>query len=157
MNLSRKQLPTYHFTAEGFEKIKKEESDLKVARVEAVRQLSEARAMGDLSENGYYKAAREKLSSIDSRLRRVALLLKYGKVVESLEKDVVGFGSRVKVKTGNNTREFLIVGKEEANPEENKLSNVSPIGRALIGRKIGEVVDVETIRGILKFEILKIE
>lgn len=157
MNLSRKNLPVYEFTKEGYEKILAEEKKLTGDRVLAVEDLAKARAMGDLSENGYYKAAREKLASIDSRIRRVKLMIKYAKVIEKKEGDMIDFGSKVKVKVKGREREFEIVGKEESNPEEGKISNISPIGKALLGKKKGDKVKVKIPVGEVEYEVIEVE
>ena len=129
----RIKLPVYQFTAEGFKKIKDELSEKKKDREKAVIELAEARAMGDLSENGRYKAARAALSRIDSRLRHLRKLIKYGKVIFAKQDfSKVSFGLKLTVEVKGKKREFTIVGKEEADPMKGRLSNISPIGKALI-------------------------
>jgi len=156
MALTRKQLPVYEFTKEGLVKIKKEQITLLAERPVAVEDLRKAREMGDLSENGYYKAARAKLSSIDSRLRRLARLIKYAKVIENSHKGIISLGSRVTVKTNGKERMFEIVGKLEADPLQGKLSNKSPIGKSLLGKKVGDRVEVAVPAGNVTYEIVAI-
>ncbi|MGI5827539.1 MAG: transcription elongation factor GreA [Patescibacteria group bacterium] len=156
MTLTRKQLPIYEFTANGFKKIKKEQETLLAERPLAVEDLQKAREMGDLSENGYYKAARAKLSSIDSRLRRLAVLIKYAKVVNSAKAGEVGLGSKVTVKSNGKERKFEIVGNLEADPLQGKLSNKSPIGKALLGKKVGDRVEVSIPSGRVTYVVTAI-
>lgn len=114
----------------------------------AVANLRTAREMGDLSENGAYKAARFELSSIDRELRRLAYLLRYGAVaVISRTTDVVGFGNRVTVDDGKRQITFVLVEQFESNPKEYKLSLQSPIGRAVAGKKVGDQVTVTAPEG----------
>lgn len=141
------KLPSYTFTKEGYEKVKREYEELLVNRPAAVEDLSKARSLGDLKENGYYKAARMKLNSIDHRLRQLTLFMKYGKVVEAVGIDVVGIGNTVVVSDGLAEKTFMIVGSHEANPAEKKLSDRSPIGKALIGKKVGESVEITVPSG----------
>lgn len=150
------KLPVYTFTKEGYEHIKKEYEELSQKRPMAVEDLSKARALGDLKENGYYKAARMKLSSIDHRLRQLKLFITYGKVIESPGNEFVSIGNTVTVSDGKREKTFTIVGSYEANPSENKLSDKSPIGRALIGKKVSHTTEVVTPSGTLTYTILKI-
>ena len=149
-------LPSYTFTREGYANIKKEYEELSQKRPMAVEDLSKARALGDLKENGYYKAARMKLSSIDHRLRQLKLFIKYGKVIEAPGNEFVSIGNTVTVSDGKQEKTFTIVGSYEANPSENKLSDRSPIGRALIGKKVSHTTEVVTPSGTLTYTILKI-
>jgi transcription elongation factor GreA len=155
--ISRKKLPVFQFTQEGFEEIKTEKDEKDKEREKAVVELSEARAMGDLSENGRYKAARANLSRVDSRLRHLRKLIKYGKVVKSHKRGIVGFGSKVLVDIKGKQREFSIVGKEESNPMKGKISNKSPIGRALLSKREGDIVKVEVPAGVVEYKILEVE
>lgn len=132
----------YHFTKEGFENLKKEQVDLKEARKHAVFDLKKAREMGDLSENGYYKAAKMKLGQIDHRLFRIAVFLRYGKVIEKKDSSTVQLGSTVTLFDGKETVTYQIVGSEEADPGKGRVSNISPLGKALIGRKRGDTFAV---------------
>lgn len=144
MVLTRNQLPKFEFSQSGYDKLLAEKKKLDSDRVLVVEDLVKAREMGDLSENGYYKAARAKLSSIDSRIRRVNLMIKYGVVVsKNQNSEVVGFGSKVRVKVNNQRLEYEIVGPEEADPNKGKISLQSPIGQALEGKKVGEKVEVK--------------
>lgn len=148
---------TIQFTKEGYENLKKEYQKILESRVGAIKALSQAREMGDLSENGFYKAAKGKVLSINSSLRRLDRLIKSAKVVDNLQKEFVGIGSQVIVSEGETTRGFNIVGPFEAEPSKNKISDISPIGKALIGKRVGESVKVNTPKGEVIYKILKIE
>lgn len=149
--------PIILFTKEGYEKLVKEQEELREIRKLAVEDLSKARAMGDLSENGYYKSARAKLSSVDHRIRQVKYLLQYGKVKEAAQEGVVDIGSSVTLKTGDSEKTYAIVGGYESNPSEGKLSHISPLGKALIGRKKGERVSIITPSGQTDYTILTVK
>lgn len=163
MILNRNQLPKYELSKSGYEKLLIERNKLDKDRELAAEDLAKARAMGDLSENGYYKAARAKLSSIDSRIRRVNLLLKYAVVIEKKGNDKVEFGSKVTVEMNDPTTlklrrtRFEIVGREESNPRERKISNASPIGKALIGKSKGDKVKVKIPAGEVEYEVIGIK
>ncbi len=145
------------FTQEGYDNLLKEQENLKQERIDAVEHLKRAREMGDLSENGYYKASKMKLVSIDRRLKEISHLFRYGKVVIEKKGDAVTIGSRVTVHDGKEYLEFKIVGDYEANPSEGKLSTISPIGKALHMKKVGDIVTVATPMGIKKIRIEKIQ
>jgi transcription elongation factor GreA len=150
-----RQLEPITFTQQGFEKIKTEREDLFTERKIVLERVKEARAMGDLSENGYYQAAKAKLRSIDHRLVRLGDLLKRG-VVANPGKGTVGIGSKVMVKTERETKTFHIVGKFEADPFSNKISHISPIGRALMGKKDGDTVLIEVPNGTIAYTIIMV-
>lgn len=145
------------FTQEGYDNLKTEQQQLTEKRKETVEHLKKAREMGDLSENGYYKAAKFELGQIDRRIRKVTELIRYGKVAQTNQKDIVAVGSIVTITDGNETRKWAIVGGYESNPAENKLSNVSPIGKALLGKKVGGVVIINTPGGKSTYTITEIE
>src|SRR5688572_905632 len=114
------------FTQAGFDDLKKEQELLKQQRKEAVIDLKKARDMGDLSENGYYKAARFKLTSIDRRIRMVDMLLKNTTVPQIVTKETVDIGCYVTIDDGDQTKTYYMVGGYESNPLEGKLSILSP-------------------------------
>ena len=146
----------FNFTKEGFENLKKELKGLIDRRPIVVKHLTEAREQGDLSENAGYHAAKDELSHIDSRLRELKYLLRIGKVTQSDGQGIVSFGSKVTVETENSSMEFTIVEELEANPAGGKISTSSPIGSALLGKKVGEIVEIETPEGKTIFKISKI-
>lgn len=156
-DLSRKR-PKIPFTKAGYQEIVAEQEKLQAIRPEAVENLRKAREMGDLSENGYYKAARARLSEIDARLRRVQRLVRFGVIVESsTTSSSVQIGSKVSVSDGSTTRQFTIVGGYESNPLKKTISFKSPIGRALIHRHVGEKVEVQVPAGTKRYTITAIE
>jgi len=103
--------------------------------------------MGDLSENGYYKSSRQQLSFLDSRIRRVERLIRFAKIIEP---------AHVKLSDGKNEYEYHIVGGYESDPIKHTISQQSPLGRAIIGKKVNDVVEVHTPGGIKKYTILSI-
>lgn len=134
-------------TQEGLDNLKKEKGELEKNRPEAVADLKKAREMGDLSENGYYKSARAKLSSIDHRLRYLTHVIRFAKVHEASSANVVELGTIVYVETEQGEMLYTIVGEHEANPTEKKISHMSPLGKALLGKRKGETVTIYTPSG----------
>lgn len=143
-------------TREGFENLKKELLELQKERPQAVKNLAEARGMGDLSENGLYTAAKSRLRSIDSQLFRLDIQIKLADIMETNGRESVGIGSKVTVTSESGERIFYIVGDYEANPAEGKISQHSPLGRALIGKKVGEIAEFNAPKGIISFKIKSI-
>ncbi|HVZ58997.1 MAG TPA: transcription elongation factor GreA [Patescibacteria group bacterium] len=141
------------FTLDGFNKLKEERTRLLSERPEAVMHLKKAREMGDLSENGYYKSSRWKLSQIDSRLRYLNHMLRYGKIIESKKSDSVELGSTVVLFDGSKEVTYQIVGGEESNPSQGSISYKSPLGKALLGKKINEKVQFHAPVGIIVYLI----
>jgi transcription elongation factor GreA len=149
--------PNFQFTPEGFKNLKKELQQLEVRRPQVVINLSNAREQGDLSENAGYHAAKEELSQIDSRVREIKYLLRVGKVARSDGQEIVSFGSKVTVESENSNMQFTIVEQLEADPKAGKISTNSPIGNALLGKKVGETIEIETPNGKTAFKILEIK
>ncbi len=145
------------FTKEGYQKLGEEYRELTEKRPQVLSRMVAAREQGDLSENAGYHASKEELGKIDSRLRELKLLMRFGEIVDSKGADSVGIGSAVKVSKGNDTFEFNIVGRLEADPVHGKLSEVSPIGSALMGKTVDDEIEVETPDGIISFKILEIK
>ena len=141
------------FTKLGFDELKEKLESQILKRPQAVKTLARAREMGDLSENGLYKAARFELSGIDREIRFLKNLIKYGKVESPSSNELVQFGHLVTFKTDRGEKQYRIVGEYEANPKDNKISYKSPLGSKLIGKKIGENFEVNTPSGILKYTI----
>lgn len=150
----------FQFTKEGFEKIKTELAQLvNTKRPVAVRRLETARGMGDLSENSEYHAAKEDLSFIEGRIKELEELVQNASVVtQSLQNlNMVDIGCRVTVEKDGQQITYFIVGEFEADPLTNKLSHISPIGKAFLGKKIGEIVEVEVPVGKFEYRILDIK
>jgi transcription elongation factor GreA len=149
-------MKTIHVTKEGYEKLQKEYQELLTQRPDAVEHLKRSRELGDLKENGYYKASRAKLSFMDSRLFYLKNVLSKSKIVEVMSSEFVTIGCKVKVKGGKGEKDFTIVGELEADPMAGKLSEVSPFGRALLGKKVGENVNVSAPLGMMSYTIVDI-
>ena len=144
------------FTQEGYDKLLEEKKKLISERPEAVDHLRRAREMGDLSENGYYKSSRAKLSSLDARLRHLDRLIRFGKVVQTAHTGFIDIGSTVTIIDGQQKRTYTIVGGYESDPSKQTISYLSPIGKALMGKKGGDTVDVKTPTGTRTIQILAI-
>lgn len=148
-------------TREGYEKLKAELEHMQnVEMVEVTKRVATARDMGDLSENAEYHAAREDQGMLQARIHQKQDQLARGYILDprDLPKDTVVFGSRVKVKDLDYDEEevFELVGPGQDNANENKILTSSPIGQGLIGRKVGEKVDIAVPKGVIHFEILDI-
>jgi len=149
-------------TYEGLKKLEDELQDLKVnRRKEIAEKIKEAREQGDLSENAEYDAAKDEQRDIEARIEELETLLKNAEVVveDEVNLDKINVGCVVKVydREFEEEMEFQIVGSTEANSLQNKISNESPVGHALIGKKVGDVVDVETQAGMIQYEVLDIK
>jgi transcription elongation factor GreA len=149
-------------TREGYEKLKDEIELLSTTkRREIAERIKTAREFGDIAENAEYDDAKNEQMMLEHRIAQLEHRLRSARVIEQNEitADAVSIGSRVKLKDmdANETIEYHIVGSAEANPAEYKLSNESPVGKAIIGRKKGETVEVAAPRGALKFKILDIK
>lgn len=143
-------------TRKGFEKLKKDYEAVLRQRPIAVADLKKARDMGDLSENGYYKAARMKLSQIDYLIRKLSMDIKKSIVLEQANTDFIGVGNTVTLKNDKGEVVYHVVGDLEANPQEKKISLLSPLGRAINERRVGERVTIKTPRGKVTYSISKI-
>ena len=149
-------------TYAGLKQYEDELQNLKVVRRKEVAQkIKEAREQGDLSENAEYDAAKDEQRDIELRIEELEKLLKNAEVVVEEEIDVnkINIGCKVKLLDVeyDEEMEFYIVGSTEANSLQNKISNEAPVGRALIGKSVGGVVDVETQAGIIQYKVLEIQ
>lgn len=147
-----------YVTKEGLEELKKELEQLgKVKRPEVLERVSAARAMGDLSENSEYTAAREELSLIDGRIEELTEILKNVEIIkEGGSGKSVQLGSKVIVSVGNKKEEFALVGEWEADPHNKKISHESPLGKALLGKNVGEKIEVEAPAGKIAYTVVSI-
>lgn len=155
MNITKK----IYLTKKGFEDLKNEYDDMvKKKRPDVVERLSSAREMGDLSENAEYTAAREELAFIDGRIEELEELLKQAELIsdEKHATQSVDLGSQVVVKIGEKKETFTVVGEWEADPTEKKISHESPLGKALIGRNVGDEIEVEAPAGKMNYKIVSI-
>lgn len=140
-----KREPKVLLTEEGLRKLKEEYDDLvNVKRHEVTEKIAKAREFGDLSENSEYDSARDEQSFIEGRIMELEEILTHAKVIEKSDENQVGIGSRVKVKSGKDIDEYTIVSSVEANPMEGKISIDSPVGKALLGSKVGDEVRISS-------------
>ena len=135
------------FTKEGYEAAQKKHDELRERRKVVLVELQRAREMGDLSENGAYKAARWELGGIDRQIRHLTYQLRAGKVVRSKGDGQVDFGCTVVVRIGETERTFMIVNGYESDPRVGKLSALSPMAKALMGHVAGDTVEFEGPEG----------
>ena len=154
---AKKTLLTYT----GLKKLEDELENLKVVkRKEVAAKIKEAREQGDLSENAEYDAAKDEQRDIEARIEEIEKILKNAEVVveDDVDLEKINIGCTVDVydREFEEEMEFKIVGSTEANSLAGKISNESPVGRALIGKKVGDVVAVETQAGVIEYEVLKI-
>jgi len=149
-----------YLTKEGLEELKKEQGELvNVKRPDVLERVSQARSLGDLSENAEYVAAREELSFIDGRIDELEELLKQVSIISEDPKNsshVVKLGSKVTVNVKGKKESFMVVGEWEADPMEKKISHESPLGKALLGKKVGEKVEVEAPAGKINYVIISV-
>ena len=158
VGMEKKNILTYA----GLKKLEEELHDLKVnKRKEVAEKIKEAREQGDLSENAEYDAAKDEQRDIEARIEEIEKILKNAEVVveEEVDLDKISIGCKVKILDCefNDELEYKLVGSTEANSLKGKISNESPVGRALIGKKVGDTVVVETEAGELSYKVLEIQ
>lgn len=149
-----------YLTQEGLEELQEEFEDLKkVKRPEVVERLTEARNQGDLSENAEYSAAREELSFIDGRIDELEEMLKQVVLIkhDETQDNVVNLGSEVELHIGGKQEVYKVVGEWEADPTEKKISHESPLGKALIGKKVGDQVEVTAPAGKVLYSVVSVK
>lgn len=145
-------------TQAGLDALKKElDTLLNVKRPKLVDRLSNARSEGDLSENSDYQSAREELEFLDGRIDEIQEVVKNAKVEDSSKNGGVGVGAKVTLKVNGADHVFQIVGEWEADPVNKKISHTSPLGMALVGKKVGDEVEVEAPAGKVNYKIIAIE
>ena len=148
-----------YLTQEGLDEIKKELDELKlVKRPEVIAALKDARAQGDLSENAEYDAARTEQAIVEARIKDLEVMVENAVVITKADSDKVGLGTKVTIEYvgDDDTEEYSIVGSQEADPFENKISNESPIAKAIMNKKVGDVVTVESPNGSYDVKIVAI-
>ena len=148
-----------YLTNEGFLEIEEELNNLKeVKRPEVIKALKEARALGDLSENADYDAARAEQAQVEGRIQELEKIMENVHIIEKGETDKVSLGTTVKIKyvDDDEIEEYRIVGSKEADPSNNKISNESPLARAIMNAKAGDVRAVESPNGTYDVEIVEI-
>jgi transcription elongation factor GreA len=148
----------YYLTKERLEELKIELEKLKrEARREVAEGLKRAKEYGDLSENAEYIEAKEEQARVESRIFKLESILRNASIIKKTgAKDIVQIGSTIEVKKGMKILEYTIVGSNEANPEANLISNESPLGRAFLGKKKGDIIKTETPNGKAEYKIIKI-
>jgi len=149
-----------YLTSAGLDEIKNELDTLKkVKRPEIIKAIKEARALGDLSENADYHAAREEQAIIEGRIQELEYMVDNAVIITEGASDRVKMGVNVTIKyeDDDDTEEYKIVGSMEADPFDNKISNESPIAKAIMGKKKGDVVTVESPNGKYNIEIIEIK
>jgi len=145
-------------TKDGLSELKREYDDLvNVKRPGAVNRLADARELGDLSENSEYAAAKQDLAFIDGRILELEEIIHGAKIVTNHTKNAVDVGCKVTLTINGKKEEFSLVGEWEADPMQKKISHSSPLGKALMGKKVGEKVEVEAPAGKVLYKILSIE
>ena len=151
-----------YLTQEGLDELKKELDNLiNVRRPENIIAIKEARALGDLSENAEYDAARNEQAQIEARIKTVEKMLENVKIITKADTSKVSLGTTVAIKyvdddDDDEGDEYKIVGSQEADPFESKISNESPIAKALMGHKVGDVVSVESPNGNYEVKVIEI-
>ena len=155
-----KNKETVYLTQEGLDNLKKELDDLiNVRRPENVQAIKEARALGDLSENAEYDAARNEQAQIEARIKQLEKMLENVSIISDVSTDSVSIGNTVTIKyvDDNEEDEYKIVGSQEADPFESRISNESPIAQALFNHKVGDIVTVDSPNGAYQVEITAIQ
>ncbi len=150
---------TVYLTEQGLQEIKDELDYLKLEkRPEVIKALKEARALGDLSENAEYDAARNEQAIVESRIKELEVMVEKAEIISAVNTNVVSIGTKVKIEyvDDNEQEEYSIVGSKEADPFANKISNESPIAKAILGSKVGSIVSVDSPNGKYDVKIIAI-
>ena len=148
-----------YVTTTGLDEMKSELDNLiQVKRPEVIKALKEARALGDLSENAEYDAARQEQAQTEARIKELESMIEHAVVIENVDTNEVSIGTRVTIEYvgDDDTEEYSIVGVKEADPFNNKISNESPIARAILGKKIGDIVSVDSPNGKYDVKVVAI-
>ncbi len=147
------------YTKEGYQKLEEEYEFLtKVKREEVKKAIAEARSFGDLSENSEYDEARNEQAKVETRIKELEELIQNAEISneDDFDEDVIGLGSFVKLENNGREVSYSIVGSNEANPFENKISDMSAIGKAIIGKRAGDEVTVQTNAGQVVIKVLEV-
>lgn len=148
-----------YLTQERYNELSAEFETLKTkGRKEIAERLKQAKELGDLSENSEYQETREEQLRLEQKIAQIDELLRHSSIIKKTEcKDVVGLGCKVHVKKNGDLVIYTITGSNEANPSQNLISNESPIGRSLLGKKVGDVVYADTPKGKMSCQVLSID
>lgn len=146
----------FQITDAGKKELEAELAELKSRRGVIADKIAEARDYGDLSENAEYDSAREEQGLVESRVAEIEDILLNAEIITASRSSSVKLGSKVELKTGKKTVTYHVVGPVEADPMAGKISNESPIGLALMGKKIGDIATITTPKGNIKYEVVKV-
>jgi transcription elongation factor GreA len=146
----------YQITNEGKKELETELVTLKSRRGNVAEKIANARDFGDLSENAEYDAAREEQGLLETRIAEIEEIINNADIIKGGSKNVIDLGSKVELTTDGKTFKYTIVGSVEANPLEGKISNESPIGTALFGKKVGDDATITTAKGSVTYKIAEI-
>jgi transcription elongation factor GreA len=146
----------YQITDEGKKELEAELAELVGRRGAIADKIAEARDFGDLSENAEYDSAREEQGLVESRVAEIEDILLNAELIKAVKSSKVILGSKVELKNGKKTTTYSVVGPVEADPLEGKISNESPLGEALMGKKVGESATISTQKGDVTYEIVAI-
>ena len=148
---------TNFVTEEGLQKLKDELEELRVKRLEIAKSIEEAKQLGDLSENASYTEALEAQSFNEGRIAELEELIRSASIINKQFTETIELGATIEVEIqGGDRHTYAIVGSQEANPAEGRISNESPIGRSLLGHRKGDTVSVKTPKGQVEYKILSI-
>lgn len=146
----------FQITDDGKKELEAELAELKGRRGAIADKIAEARDYGDLSENAEYDAAREEQGLVESRIAEIEDILLNATIIAATKSSSIKLGSKVELKTGKKTVNYHVVGPVEADPLAGKISNESPIGLALIGKKVGDTAVITTPKGDIKYEVVRV-
>lgn len=146
----------YQITEDGRATLEQELDELKGRRGDIAEKIAAARDFGDLSENAEYDAAREEQGLVETRIAEIEDILQNASIIQATTGSTVGLGSRVELKTGDKTVVYSLVGPVEADPLSGKISNESPIGLQLMGKRVGDQVTISTPKGDTTYEIVSL-
>lgn len=147
----------YQLTREGREELEKELEELKARRGEIAEKIKAARDFGDLAENAEYDAARDEQAQVESRIAEIEDILQNSTLIVAGKDGVITLGSKVSLESDKGTVVYTLVSSVEADPAEKKISDESPIGQALVGKKAGDTVEINTPSGTVSFKIKNVE
>lgn len=146
----------FQITDDGKKELQTELAELKGRRGAIADKIADARGYGDLSENAEYDSAREEQGLVESRIAEIEDILLNAEIIPATKSSSVKLGSKVELKTGKKTVTYHVVGPVEADPLGGKISNESPIGLALLGKKIGDIATITTPKGSIDYEVVKV-
>ncbi|MDQ3008524.1 MAG: GreA/GreB family elongation factor [bacterium] len=145
------------FTKVAYQQMQQDLDQALLEEKDILIRLQAAREMGDLSENGAYQYAKFELGNIRRKIRKLKPLLENGEIIENTPTGVATFGSTITLTNAKTTKKFMLVTKHESNPTENKLSIESPFGQAVVGKKIGDEVEIIAPAGVIRFTVASLE